>query len=427
MRSLTYCFNLSNWRANMNVTSKYIAVSLSAALLFAAPQVGAEDKIHNFTQATPQNTHFAAQSSFDKFAPRPSLDKAKHRIDFSILDIILNSTVLSTGSSARRYAPRVKAPLGTRIKTNVGHTSPYRLEGNKVVFSALDKAYKTALSDYQHELEQVGNEIDISTLPRNQQLAYWFNLHNLTVMDIIAQEYPVRRPRDIRIGPDKTPMHEAKLITIQGTPLSLRDIREKIVFSNWKNPDVIYGFWYGDIGSPSLQGSAFTERNLSQALSYSAGEFTNSLRAINSRKAKLSVSELYYNAAPYYFPNFETDLKTHLRPHLRDDVIVLLDDYSAIKPDKYEKDIADTTGGVGNRLLSGGAMVQRGMLALDEACGGCTTGSTQLTLTSNFNRGSFFESLNEKRDVLRRQGRIPTGTVIITDIETEDLSIQEIE
>lgn len=410
----------------MNLTAKHIAVFLSAALLFTAPQVGAEDKISNFSQATPQDTHLAAQSSFDKFAPRPSLE-AKHRIDFSTLDIILSSTVLYTSSSARRYAPRIKAPAGTRIKTNVGHTSPYRLEGNKVIFSALDKAYKTALSDYQDELERVGNETDISTLPRNQQLAYWFNLHNLTVMDIIAQEYPVRRPRDIRIGADKTPMHEAKLITIQGTPLSLRDIREKIVFSNWKNPDVIYGFWYGDIGSPSLQGSAFTERNLSDTLSFSAGEFTNSLRGINRRKAKLSVSELYYNAAPYYFPNFETDLKTHLRPHLRDDVIVLLDDYSAIRPDKYEKDIADTTGGLGNRLLSGGASVQRGMLALDQACGGCTSGSTQSTLTSNFNRGSFFASLNKKRDVLRRQGSIPTGTVIITDIETEDRSILEIE
>ena len=410
----------------MKSTAKFIAVSFSATLLFAALQAGAEDRTRDFSQTTLQTSHLAAQSSFNKFIPRPSLDKAKHRIDFSTLDTILRTSVLYTGPSTRRYAPHKPSPLGTRVKSYVGHTSPYQLEGNKVVFSALNKSYKTGLSDYQNELERIGNEIDISTLPRNQQLAYWFNLHNLTVMDIIAQEYPVRRPSDIRTRPDKTPMHEAKLITIQGVPLSLRDIREKIVFSNWKNPDVIYGFWHGDIGSPSLQRSAFTGRNLSETLSYSADEFANSLRAINHRKGTVYVSELYYDAAPYYFPNFETDLKAHFRPHLRDDVKVLLDDYSAMKPDKYETDIADTTGGVGNRLLSGSASVNRGLSLLPVICPKCST-FTNANLTSNFVRGSFVEALGKKRKILESQGRIRTSTVIITDIETEDRSTLEIE
>lgn len=77
----------------MKSTAKFIAVSLSATLLFAAPQAGAEDRTRDFSQTTLQTSHLAAQSSFDKFIPRPSPDKAKHRIDFSTLDIILKEDV----------------------------------------------------------------------------------------------------------------------------------------------------------------------------------------------------------------------------------------------------------------------------------------------------------------------------------------------
>ena len=408
----------------MKLTAKSIVISLNAALLFAAPMASAQDDIREFSEATVQKTASTSKYSLDKFVPRPSPDKAKTRIDFSTLDTILRTGVLYTGPSTRIHAPRKRSNLGSRIKTSVGHTSPYQNEGNKVLFSTFNKAHKAELSDYQDELERLGNEIDISTLPRNQQLAYWFNLHNVTVMDIVAQKYPVRRPSSIRIRPGKTRLHDAKLITLQGVPLSLRDIREKIVFSNWKDPNVIYGFWHGDIGSPSLQNYAFTGRNLSKTLDFIADEFSNSLRGVNRRKNVLSVSKLYYDTAPYYFPNFETDLKAHLSPHLRDNVKPLFANYSAIKPDGYETDIADTTGGVGNRLLSGSASVNRGMGFLPNICPGCTAGGLAQSFKSNTTRGNYIDAIAKKRGVLevKGEGRITSGTVSIIDIETLDRS-----
>ena len=396
-----------------------IVFSLGAALLFAAPLASASE-IVDFAQAAPhsksaaaQKTYLKTQSSFDKFIPRPKTNKT---LDFSTLDAILDTSVLYTGPSTRRRAPYRRPALGSRIRKNIGHTSPYQLEGNKVILSAFNAEYKASLSGYQDELEQLGNKVDISALPRNEQLAYWFNLHNLTVMDIIAQHYPVRHPSEILIGPNKTPVQEAKLLSIKGQPLSLRDIREKIVFANWKNPNVIYGFWYGDLGSPSLQTRAFTGKNISSVLDFSAYEFANSLRAINNSNSKVFVSELYYQAAPYYFPNFEADLTAHLRPHLRDDVKVLLDNYSSIQPDDYQTDTADLTGGIGNRLPSGSSTVNR--FALTE---------NGLQVGIAFTRDIFVNQLYKKRETLARQGRLGTSKVFITDIETEDRQIPEIE
>lgn len=203
------------------------------------------------------------------------------------------------------------------------------------------------------------------------------------------------------------------MINIEGHDLSLRDIREKIVFTHWKDPKTIYGFFYGDLGSPSLQKSAFNSANLSELLQFSAEEFTNSLRSISQRGETIFISHLYLEAAPYYFPNFQMDIRPHLRTYLRDDVAVILDKGRQIKIDKYVTDVADISGGLGKQLSSGSSTVQR----FDE--NGLTT--------RGFIQDEFFAELIEKREELRRQGLLRRGTVIIEDIETESLSVEEIE
>ena len=123
------------------------------------------------------------------------------------------------------------------------------------MFSYLDSQYKSGVSEYRKDLQDVGSNIDLTRFSRDEQLAYWLNLHNVAVIEQIALNYPVKTPRKIKIdiNGNKVDLHDAKFITVKGVSLSLRDIREKIVYPNWDNPDVIYGFFHGDIGSPSVQ------------------------------------------------------------------------------------------------------------------------------------------------------------------------------
>ena len=397
----------------MRLVRGFYLVSLAAScVLLAAPSGFAKDNVANTAPLNSSDVSSEDLAVF--FKPRPLANKAEKTLDFSTMTTILETSVLYTGDSTRRRAKRPEPSLGSRITSRVGHTSPYRLEGNKVLFSAFNKDYKYLLSRYRKNLERMGKKEDITTLPRNEQLAYWLNLHNVTMLDIIAKNYPVRNPREITIGSDNVLLHDAKIIKVQGQRLSLRDIREKIVFPNWKDPNVLYGFFQGDLGSPSIQRTAFTGQNISELLKFSADEFTNSLRSIHATGVTVYVSSLYAEVAPYYFPNFPTDLKTHLRTHLREDVVGLLDRYPDFKLAKYQSRIADTTGGLGDISASGSSNVVR-------------TNANGDFLGEKSTRSDYIEQIIRKREDLLRQGRLRTSIVTIEDIDTEDRAVIEIE
>ena len=210
------------------------------------------------------NSHMSSTVVHDvQFAPfKPQAKTSNASLDYKMLDAALENTVFRMGLSARRHMSRPDPLLGSRITS--GHTSPYRLEGSRVMFSFLTDSYIDQITEYRADLEGIANRVDISTLDRKEQLAFWFNLHNIVVIEQIAYKYPTTYPHKIKI--DGVPLDEAKIIDIRGVKMSLRDIREKIVYPNWESPLVIYGFFRGDIGSPALQNYAYTGDNVSWVL-----------------------------------------------------------------------------------------------------------------------------------------------------------------
>lgn len=254
----------------------------------------------------------------------------------------MNYLVYTMGPSIREAPSRAEATLGSR--RIYGHQSRYRLEGNRVMFSFFNDELRNMVADYRLELEQLGNQIDITTLPRNEQLAYWLNLHNVAVMEKIAQEWPIRQPREIEI--DGIPFDQAKFITVRGVTMSPHDIRHQIVFRNWENPKVIYGFWRGEIGGPSLPSDAFTGLNVSQVLERNAREFVNSLRGTQNRGERLQISTIYDEARPYFFVNWPNDIRSHLSGYANEEVSALIAKTTETEAVVYEADIADLAGGV---------------------------------------------------------------------------------
>ena len=230
-------------------------------------------------------------------------------MDWSFLDEALGYFVLFMGPSFREIPFRTEPPVGTRVR--YGHDSRYRLEGNRVVFELLSEEEIAPLTEYRKDLERIGSEIDLASLPRNEQLAFWLNLHNVAIIEQIGLAYPVRQPRDILI--DGVPLDEARFISVSGVAMSPHDIRTKIVYPNWSDPRVIYGFFRGDIGSPTLQELAFTGANVDFLLDLSASEFVNSLRGVERRGDALKISRIYEEARGFYFPGEFEGLKSHLR------------------------------------------------------------------------------------------------------------------
>jgi len=354
------------------------AATLTSTPLAAAPFV-AQD-------AAPFASTQAERNPFAKFVPSDT--PVQHTISYNIWDYALRQVVVWMGPSQRKRPLVLGGSLGSRIRA--GHNSLYRVEGSMVFFSRFDRKAIDSFGDYRRELEQVANTLDIAALPRNEQLAFWFNLHNVAMVEKIAENWPIRQPRTLQI--DGVPLNDAPFLIIRGVAMSLRDIRERIVYPNWRDPKVIYGFWLGEIGSPSLERAAFTGPNVSSLLDIKAADYINSLRGTQKRGKTLYISSLYDEVRPFYFPDFEADIRNHMRTYASEDVAKLIAKTSATNPSLNEWDIADLSGG------------RRDSIALKNARPTLSAGALEV-LQQRFRK---FRRLEKEK--------IPTGRVYFSDI-----------
>jgi len=307
-------------------TSTSLAAIVAAAVGLAAP-------------ASAETAQARPDVNYSTFTPTSNTNP--NTIDYDVWNEAVQNIVVSMGPSLRETAGRPPASYGTRRQ--YGHTSRYRLEGTRVAFSFLDDTIRTNIADYRQNLQAIPGKVDLQALSRNEQLAFWINLHNVAMIEKIAEEWPVRQPREMKV--DGVPLDDAKFITVEGVALSPRDIREKIVYANWKNPMVLYGFWRGDIGGPSIQRRAYTGENVSDLLNRNAREFVNSLRGTERRGSTLQVSTFFEEAAPFFFPNFEADVRAHIAQYAQEDVTKILAETSKTEAVIKEFDIADLAGG----------------------------------------------------------------------------------
>lgn len=346
--------------------------------------------------ATPviaQETRSTGDGRYATFAP--SGTTIDHTIDYSIWDEAMKNLVISMGPSLRETAGSPPPSLGTRRQ--YGHVSRYRLEGSRIMFSFLDADIRASFAEYRRDLESVADQVDIQSLSRNEQLAYWFNLHNVAMIEQIANAWPVRQPREIEI--DGVPLDDARFITVEGIALSPRDIREKIVFANWRDPRVMYGFWRGEIGGPSIQREAFNSDNVTRLLDRGARDFVNSLRGTQKNGSTLEVNELFEEVAPYYFDDFETDVRAHIARYADEETQALLADTTRIRANVNEYDIADLAGGVREPSYQN----------IQSASG------TQQSFRIPQSMARLLEQREEKFERIIREGR--TGTVTFSNIQ----------
>ena len=314
---------------------------VSTGLLIGTALLGVMSPATAQTPIAPASAEQDSQAQFSRFIPHPT--GVRTQMDYSFWDEALEFMVLRMGLSTREGSRRPDATLGTRRV--YGHESRVRMEGNRIVYSFLDDEQIAPLSEYRRDLERLGSELDITSLPRDEQLAYWMNLHNVAVVEQIASNYPIQAPSRMKLGPEKTPLDTTRFITVAGVAMSPRDIRTRIVFPNWTDPNVIYGFHRGDVGGPSIQRRAFTASNLIELLGVSAKEYVNSLRGVEGYGDKLLVSAIYAEAAPFYFPDMSEDLKRHLASLAEPKVASLIASKSNVEVNQYEETVADLAAG----------------------------------------------------------------------------------
>lgn len=263
-------------------------------------------------------------------------------INYGDVDTILRTMVVDVGRSTREVAEPTRAKTGTRMKAKVSRKTSS--EGNRFYFEEFkdNEQFKEALHNVRLSLEAIPSRMPLEHFNRREQLAYWLNLYNITVLDELVQIYPEKDLEKEVVG--RKSILEPKILNVSGVPLSLNDIQYTILANNYDNdPLIMYGFWQGAIGGPNIRQRAYTGENVYRFLQDNAEEFINSNRGTYSQDGDFEVSTLYQRNRQY-FPNFDEDLKQHLARFIEGRERRDLQAANTLKPDIDDWTIADVYG-----------------------------------------------------------------------------------
>jgi hypothetical protein len=163
---------------------------------------------------------------------------------------------------------------------------------NRVAYAQVPAAEQTALADDIKRLEAV----HIDDYAPAEQRAYWMDLYNEETVLLILQHMPVKSILDIDLGGgglfSRGPW-DAKLLTIEGRPVSLNDIEHRIIRPIWPSPLNHYGLNCASLGCPNLMPQAFTAANFLQLLQDNARAYINNPAHVAVTADGLSVSNIY--------------------------------------------------------------------------------------------------------------------------------------
>lgn len=282
--------NLSYINNTANMAVKLLGLSCALIFTITTYKTVAEDKLP---------TQFTATT----------LD-SKLRINFEPVNEMLDANVFYMGPSRRVRAKRPSAPIGTKLKRTISAAT--HDESNRFTYELIkSNRHEGKIAAVKKYLEALPSKTPLSSYNRDEQLAYWLNLYNVTMINEIVKRYPTIRLEELLTGPDS--LLDEKIITVNSTKLSLNDIHHTILYHNYyKNPLVIYGLYQGNIGGPNINKKAFSGSNVYSLLKKNATEFINSNRGTDTDIfSDLEVSS-YYARNSDYFPDFEHDLKSHL-------------------------------------------------------------------------------------------------------------------
>ena len=159
-------------------------------------------------------------------------------------------------------------------------------------------AYAAVATDgaqFMAQYTQYLSNIPVTSLSRDDQLAYWLNTRNWLVVEAMAESRNRRRVSQHRgTAAEPGAMWTEKRITVEGVELSIDDIERGIIMTSFNDdPNVLYGLYQGSTGGASFPKEAFTGAEVRTQLEESGREFVNSRSGVKASRSKIQVPAIY--------------------------------------------------------------------------------------------------------------------------------------
>ena len=218
---------------------------------------------------------------------------------------------------------------------------------NRIDFAGFKKAGHAELKSYVAALEKV----DFTSLDRPEQFAFWANLYNAKTIDVVLDKYPVKSIKDVNLGGGLKVLvtggpWQAKVVKVNGVPMSLDDIENAALRPVFKDPRVHYSVNCASIGCPNLRAEAFTGARLNDQLDAAAKAFINHSRAFEFKDGKIVKASSIYTWFVADFGGTVAGVLEHARKYADPALKQKLEGITAIGDYDYDWKLIDAKGGV---------------------------------------------------------------------------------
>jgi hypothetical protein len=134
-------------------------------------------------------------------------------------------------------------------------------------------------------LRQRMAEVDPAALPRPDQLAYWINLYNISVVSVVVDHYPVESIRDISTDPIiRLNVFKKPSVKVKGGAISLNDVENDKIREGFKDPRIHFAINCAAESCPPIRTEAYAGARINEQLDDQARKFLNGPHGVHLQK-----------------------------------------------------------------------------------------------------------------------------------------------
>lgn len=144
---------------------------------------------------------------------------------------------------------------------------------------------------------------DIELLSKADQAAFYINLYNAVMLQVVLEKYPIDSVKQIGMLPFS--IFKKNRVQIKNHKVSLDDIEKRILLKKYFDPRIHFAVNCASESCPPLRAEPFIGDLLDQQLEEQTRLFARSSRAARANKSKKSIA--YSELFKWYASDFGTD------------------------------------------------------------------------------------------------------------------------
>jgi hypothetical protein len=194
--------------------------------------------------------------------------------------MIMKTTVLALALLGLAAAvPALAAPPDYRLWGDL--LAKYYDPVKGMNYKALKANDKKTLDELRRQMAQV----DVTTLSRPDQLAYWINLYNLSTANVVVEHYPVESIRDISTDPiTRLNVFKKDNVLTKKGPMSLNDVENDKIREGFKDPRIHFAINCAAKSCPPIRPEPYVGSEVSNQLDDQVRKFLAGPNGVRAAK-----------------------------------------------------------------------------------------------------------------------------------------------